>query len=58
MRRTPGELIKEAKGPCGCLELADPYIEYVNGADFVKLNGEYSADELHAIANWMEGKTE
>ena len=58
MRRTSGELIKVAKGPCGCLELDNPFIEYVNGADFVKLNGEYSAEELTAIANWMEGKEE
>ena len=56
MKRTPGELIKAAKGPCGCLELDKPFIEYVSGADFVKLNGEYSAEELHTIANWMEGK--
>ena len=58
MKRLPNELIKSAKGPCGCLELADPFIEYVNGADFVKLNGEYSAEELHAIADWMQGKNE
>ena len=58
MRRSPKDLIESAKGPCGCLELADPFIEFVNGADFVKLNGEYSAEELHAIASWMEGKYE
>lgn len=58
MRKSPKELIQDAKGPCGCLELKDPYIEYVNGADYVKLNGEYSAEELHAIASWMEGKVE
>ena len=58
MRRSPKELIKKAKGPCGCLELDEPFIEFVNGAEFVKLNGEYSAEELHAIAHWMEGKTE
>jgi len=58
MRGSPKDMIQKAKGPCGCLELEDPYIEYVNGADFVKLNGEYSAEELHAIADWMEGKTE
>lgn len=58
MRRSPEELIEAAKGPCGCLDLDDPYIEFVNGATFVKLNGEYSAEELHAIANWMEGKAE
>jgi hypothetical protein len=58
MRRTPEELIKNAKGPCGCLELDDPFIEFVNGATFVKLNGEYSAEELHAIADWMQGKYE
>ena len=56
MRMSPKELIQQAKGPCGCLDLKDPYIEYVNGAHFVKLNGEYSSEELHAIANWMEGK--
>ena len=58
MRRSPRELIEKARGPCGCLELDDPFIEFVNGADFVKLNGEYSAEELHAIADWMEGKME
>lgn len=58
MRRSPGELIEKAKGPCGCLDMDDPFIEFVSGADFVKLNGEYSAGELHAIANWMEGKIE
>ena len=57
MRRTPGELIKAARGPCGCLELDDPFVEFVSGATFVKLAGEYSADELHAMANWMEGQT-
>ncbi len=56
MRRSPKELIEKAKGPCGCLELDDPFIEFVNGAQFVKLKGEYSAEELHAIADWMEGK--
>ena len=56
MRSSPKELIAQAKGPCGCLELKDPYIEYVSGADYVKLNGEYSAEELHAIADWMEGE--
>lgn len=55
MRRNPEEMIKEARGPCGCLELNDPFIEFVNGAAFVKLNGEYSAEELRAIADWMEG---
>ena len=58
MRRSPKELIAKARGPCGCLDLDDPFIEFVNGAEFVKLNGEYSAEELHAIANWMEGKME
>ncbi len=58
MRKSPKELIQQAKGPCGCLELDDPFIEYVNGADYVKLNGEYSAEELHTIAHWMEGKVE
>jgi hypothetical protein len=58
MRKSPKDLIRQARGPCGCLELDDPFIEYVNGADFVKLNGEYSAEELHAIADWMEGKAE
>jgi hypothetical protein len=58
MRRSPRELIAAAKGPCGCLELDDPFIEYVNGSDFARLNGEYSAEELHAIAHWMEGKAE
>lgn len=58
MRRSPKELIAAAKGPCGCLDLDDPYIEFVNGAAYVKLNGEYSAEDLHAIAAWMEGKTE
>ena len=57
MRRSPSELIAQARGPCGCLDLKDPFIEFVNGADYVKLNGEYSAEELHAIADWMEGKT-
>lgn len=56
MRRSPKELIAAAKGPCGCLELDDPFIEFVNGAAFVKLNGEYSPEELRAIADWMEGK--
>lgn len=58
MTRSPKDLIQQAKGPCGCLELDNPFIEYVNGADFVKLNGEYSAEELRAIADWMEGKME
>lgn len=58
MRRAPNELLQAAKGPCGCLDLKDPYIEFVNGAEFVKLNGEYSAEELHAIADWMQGKYE
>lgn len=58
MRRSPQELIAAAKGPCGCLELENPFVEYINGADFVKLKGEYSAEELHAIASWMEGKTD
>jgi hypothetical protein len=58
MRRSPRELIEKAKGPCGCLDLDDPFIEFVSGAEFVKLNGDYSADELHAIARWMEGKME
>lgn len=58
MRRSPHELIEAAKGPCGCLDIAEPFIEFVNGAEFVKLNGEYSAEELHEIANWMQGKME
>ena len=58
MRKSPNDLIQAAKGPCGCLDIADPFIEFVNGAVFVKLNGEYSAEELHAIANWMEGNNE
>ena len=58
MRRSPKDLIRKARGPCGCLELDDPFIEYVNGAEFVRLNGEYSAEELRAIADWMEGITE
>ena len=57
MRMSPKELIQRARGPCGCLELDDPFIEYVNGADFVKLNGQYSAEELRAIADWMDGDT-
>jgi hypothetical protein len=56
MRKSPKDLIAAAKGPCGCLDIADPYIEFVNGSEFVKLNGEYSADELRAIADWMDGK--
>ena len=58
MQMSPKELIRRARGPCGCLELDDPHIEYVSGADFAKFNGEYSAEQRHAIADWMEGKTE
>ncbi len=58
MRRSPKDLIAAAKGPCGCLDIKEPFIEFVNGAEFVKLNGEYSADELRAIADWMDGKYE
>jgi hypothetical protein len=55
MRKSPKDLIAAAKGPCGCLDIDDPYIEFVNGSEFVKLNGEYSAGELRAIADWMDG---